>query len=62
MSANSAYKQWKINHQKQDKTIEHREGCKFIDTYTPMNECLCDCYELSIFRSGYFAAKGTRDV
>lgn len=58
MSANKAFYKWHTNY---DLYIKHQSGCSYESWGAPINECRCDCYELAIFRAGYFAAKGIID-
>ena len=56
MSAKKSYKEFK----KLSTYPEHEEGCSQSKSSVPISECVCDCYEKSIFYSGYKFAKGIK--
>lgn len=60
MTYNKAFKQFK---KQQERDIlpyraVHFNGCNEQNSYTPINECACDCYEKYYFMVGYLSAKG----
>lgn len=59
MTATSAFHQYQKQLRKSGYLIRHQTGCKELGNHTPINDCMCDCYEMFIFKAGYNAARGT---
>ncbi|NOQ30203.1 MAG: hypothetical protein GQ570_03675 [Helicobacteraceae bacterium] len=55
----TAFKNYMKRKKKEVFVYNHQFGCPMIDHPVPINECICDCYEYSIFQAGYKAGKDT---